>query len=87
MKTIKNLGQYFTKHITLQEKIYEFILNKPKIILEPSVGRGDLVKFVSNINPNIKFNCYEIDETIDFIIDSNHIVFGDFLKYKYKKKI
>ena len=82
----KQLGQFFTINISLQQKIYEFILNNPNIILEPSVGRGDLVKYVSNINPNIKFDCYEIDESIDFIIDSNHIVFGDFLTINIKKK-
>ena len=37
---IHSKGQYFTKHETLQKCVIEFILNKPKIILEPSIGRG-----------------------------------------------
>jgi len=86
MATIKQLGQYFTKDITLQAKVNEFIKNKPKTILEPSVGRGDLVKSVLNIFPKMKFDCYEIDETIDFMIDTECIVIGDFLKTKIKKK-
>jgi hypothetical protein len=45
----QKLGQYFTKNIILQEKVYEFILNDPEIILEPSVGRGDLVKFITMV--------------------------------------
>lgn len=32
------LGQYFTTHNNLKVKIYEFILNKPSIILEPCIG-------------------------------------------------
>ena len=32
-----NLGQYFTTNNELKEKVYEFILNKPSNILEPSI--------------------------------------------------
>ena len=85
MSTVKNLGQYFTKDISLQKKVLEFIKNNPKTILEPSVGRGDLVKYVSKYYPKIKFNCYEIDKSIDFIIDTDCIIFGDFLKTDIKK--
>jgi len=38
----KNLGQYFTSNIELKKKVFEFILNVPLTILEPSIGRGDL---------------------------------------------
>jgi len=86
MAIVKELGQYFTTDKTLQAKVNEFILNEPEIILEPSVGRGDLVKSVLNIFPKMKFDCYEIDETIDFIIDTECIVISDFLKTKIKKK-
>ena len=86
MSNVKKLGQYFTKDISLQRKISEFILNDPEIILEPSVGRGDLLGYFSKHCPKIKFDCYEIDETIDFIIDTECIVIGDFLKTKIKKK-
>ena len=46
------LGQYFTTDSTLKQKVVEFILNSPNVILEPSVGQGDLVKAVHHINPN-----------------------------------
>jgi uncharacterized C2H2 Zn-finger protein len=40
MPTLKikhNLGQYFTTHHELKEKVFEFILNKPSNILEPGI--------------------------------------------------
>ena len=77
---MKELGQYFTKNKILQKKVYELILNNPKLILEPSVGRGDLVKFILNKKKDIQFECYEIDNTIDFIINTDIINFNDFLK-------
>jgi adenine-specific DNA-methyltransferase len=81
-----NLGQYFTKSKLLKEKLYEFILNKPNVILEPSVGRGDLVEFISQKRQMVRFDCFEIDEKIDFIIPREAIVFGDFLKQDVKDK-
>ena len=43
-----NLGQYFTTHNKLKEKVYEFIINNPSNILEPSIGRGDLIVFIKD---------------------------------------
>jgi adenine-specific DNA-methyltransferase len=80
-------GQYFTKSKLLQEKVYSFILNKPNEILEPSVGRGDLVQYVNCRSSNIKFDMYEIDDKIkDFLVDKKEIKFGDFLVQKIDKK-
>lgn len=39
-------GQYFTANKILKRQVYKYILNKPKIILEPSVGQGNLIKYV-----------------------------------------
>lgn len=39
MTTNHDLGQYYTTHIELKEKVFEFILNSPSNILEPSIGR------------------------------------------------
>ena len=47
MKTKHNLGQYFTTHNELKEKVFEFILNNPCNILEPSMGQGDLITFIT----------------------------------------
>ena len=81
-KNIRERGQYFTTETTLQKKVYQFIKNKPNKILEPSVGRGDLVKYVKKLNKNIGFDCYEIDGNIRFIIDRKNIHIQDFLKSK-----
>ena len=79
-------GQYFTTSLILQDKVSEFILNSPDEVLEPSVGRGDLVNAVNKKHKNINFDCYEIDEKLDFVIPKNDIIFGDFLKQKNTKK-
>ena len=84
MEHKKEHGQYFTKNKDLQDKVYEFIKNKPRIILEPSCGAGHLV--VNFPNKKTKFDCYELDENIDFLIEKNDINFGDFLEQKIKKK-
>ena len=52
MTSKQRLGQYFTTHIELKEKVYEFILNNPTNILEPCIGRGDLVKYHLRKVPN-----------------------------------
>ena len=59
MSNQKHLGQYFTKNVDLQKKVYEFIYNNPETILEPSVGRGDLVKYITKFNSKIKFQCWK----------------------------
>ena len=78
---IHSKGQYFTKHESLQKCVIDFILNKPKIILEPSIGRGDLVNCVSD-KFNVEFDMYEIDENIELLdsIDKNKVIYGDFMK-------
>jgi adenine-specific DNA-methyltransferase len=84
MSNQKHLGQYFTKNVDLQKKVYEFIYNNPETILEPSVGRGDLVKYITKFNSKIKFQCYEIDKALDFIINTDCIIFENFLKVNIK---
>ena len=88
MEKISSLGQYFTTNNRLQEMVFKFIKNKPKRILEPSVGRGDLVNFIKKQNDKIKFDMYEIDNEIIPLesIDKKNINYNDFLKVKIKKK-
>ena len=87
MKTKHNLGQYFTTHNELKEKVFEFILNGPSNILEPSIGQGDLIKFITDKNPNITFDMYEIDTKIKLLdtIQKDNIIYGDFMKQKITK--
>lgn len=77
----KNLGQYFTTDITLKTVVFEFIKNNPTRILEPCIGQGDLVSFILEKSPTIAFDMYEIDSTINLLIDKADINYGDFLKY------
>jgi adenine-specific DNA-methyltransferase len=82
-----SLGQYFTTNNVLKQTVFEFILNNPDNILEPSIGRGDLVLFLKNKKPNINFDMYEIDTTIKILdgIDTKNIIYCDFMKQKIVK--
>jgi adenine-specific DNA-methyltransferase len=81
MTTNHDLGQYYTTHIELKEKLFEFILNSPSNILEPSIGRGDLITFITNKLPNITFDMYEIDNNIQLLdnIEKTNVIYGDFM--------
>jgi adenine-specific DNA-methyltransferase len=85
---MNNLGQYFTTNIELKEKIFEFILNNPSNILEPSIGRGDLIEYILSKIPNIIFDMYEIDKDIKLldIIIKNNVIYSDFLQEIITKK-
>lgn len=87
MITKNNLGQYYTTHNVLKEKVFEFILNSPYNILEPSIGQGDLIKFITDKIPHITFDMYEIDTTIKLLdkIEKDEIIYGDFLKQTITK--
>jgi adenine-specific DNA-methyltransferase len=81
-----NLGQYFTTNETLQQKVYEFIKNDPINILEPSMGRGDLIQYIQT-KKNIGFIGYEIDQKIELLhIINIKIIYGDFLKENINNK-
>ena len=87
-KNIKHkLGQYFTKNSQLKEKVFEFILNEPFNILEPSIGQGDLIVFITDKMPNITFDMYEIDTKIKLLdkIEKNKVIYGDFMKQTVAK--
>ena len=86
-KAKQNLGQYFTTNNELKEIVYKFILNNPTHILEPSIGQGDLVTFITNKLINVTFDMYEIDTKIKLLenIDKNNIIYGDFMNQKITK--
>lgn len=88
MTTKHNLGQYFTTNNELKEKIFEFILNNPSNILEPSIGQGDLITFIKDKIPSITFDMYEIDTKIKLLdkIQKNKVIYGDFMKQTITKK-
>lgn len=84
----KEIGQYFTTNVDLQKKIYEFIYNNPKIILEPSAGKGHLINYIYSQNKNIDFDLYEIDNNLKLFDNLSHykLNYADFLKVKINKK-
>jgi adenine-specific DNA-methyltransferase len=88
MDSKHKLGQFFTTNEELKEKIYEFILNSPDVILEPSIGRGDLVSFIQQKIPCVSFDTYEIDESITILSDicTDNIIYTNFITYPIKKK-
>lgn len=78
--TLKNLGQFFTTNPVLQQTLFDWIRNEPDTILEPSVGRGDIVKYIESKGLKVNWELYEIDTTIDFVINKERIHFGNFLE-------
>ena len=88
MKPKNILGQYFTTNIELQQKVFEFILNNPLNILEPSIGRGDLILYINDKNSNITFDMYEIDNSIILLdgINKDEVIYKDFILHDIHKK-
>jgi adenine-specific DNA-methyltransferase len=88
MKTNNNLGQYFTTHTELKEKLFSFILNTPSSILEPCIGQGDLVSFINEKNDRVEFDMYEIDTAIKLLdgIHKEDVIYGDFMTQNIEKK-
>jgi adenine-specific DNA-methyltransferase len=78
----KNLGQYFTTNDVLKEKMFTFILNNPKYILEPSIGHGNLIVYIKDKLPQITFDMYEIDPSLTLLdgLQIESVIYRDFLK-------
>jgi adenine-specific DNA-methyltransferase len=87
-KKKKSIGQYFTTNISLKNAVCEFIKNSPSIILEPCIGRGDLVSCVLDKFPTITIDMYEIDKTIELVenIDKTSVEYCDFLERELNSK-
>ena len=82
----KKKGQYFTTNLYLKECVFTLIKNNPRTILEPSMGQGDLVDYVSHKNNNYNFDLFEIDKTIIPLksINEKNIHYCDFLTCNIK---
>jgi adenine-specific DNA-methyltransferase len=87
MTTKHDLGQYFTTHTVLKQKVFEFILNSPTCILEPSIGQGDLIQYIADRIPGITFDMYEIDPAIPLLdgIRKDQVIYGDFMQQTIAK--
>ena len=87
MKTNDKLGQYFTIDDGLKNKVLEFVMNKPDVILEPSVGQGDLIQIIYNNNNKIQFDMYEFDIKIQMLDNiPKNVIYEDFIEADVKKK-
>ena len=86
--TKHDLGQYFTTNPILQEKVGNFILNDPDVILEPSIGQGDLVSCIQHKFHNVVFDMFEIDNSISLLetINIENVIYGDFMTQHIDKK-
>tara|TARA_A100001035_G_C27759636_1_gene490542 strand:+ start:242 stop:1396 length:1155 start_codon:yes stop_codon:yes gene_type:complete len=87
MNSKHELGQYFTTNPILQQRVFDFILNNPSNILEPSIGQGDLISFISKLLPNITFDMFEIDNNIKLLndIQKKNVIYGDFIQQPISK--
>ena len=65
----------------------EFILNDTSHILEPSIGRGDLIKAIKNKKSKVIFDMYEIDTKIKLLdeIEKEKVIYGDFMNQEITK--
>jgi len=77
------LGQFFTEDINLQNFIFDHVLNKGQLLLEPSFGHGHLLKKFKEFDENYPMDLFEIDNNLKPIIKLNEnqtVVYDDFLK-------
>jgi adenine-specific DNA-methyltransferase len=85
MTTISNekaFGQFFTTSEYLKSVVFYLIKTRPDVILEPSVGRGDLVEYVQSRLPQTTvFEMCEIDPLVKLLpqINCENVVYCDFL--------
>ena len=87
IKKTRKLGQYFTTNDSLKNKVLKLVMNNPDVILEPSVGQGDLIQIIYNNNNNIQFDMYEIDTKIKMLANiPKNVIYGDFIKQDINKK-
>ena len=85
---IHEKGQYFTSNSLLKQCVNKFVLNNPVRVLEPSVGRGDLIDSLSSEFDNIHFDMYEIDTNIEMLacVNTENLTYGDFLQQDIVRK-
>lgn len=74
------IGQYFTENEMLRTVVKSLIKNSPSLVLEPSCGKGHL------LFKEYKYDCYEIDETLEIDSGDNNLKLCDFLAEPISKK-
>ena len=84
-------GQFFTVSDELQQTVFKLVAHKGSRLLEPSFGKGHLLRPFLLENPNYPFHAYEIDDKLEPCIllgNDQYIRYEDFttatLQEKYK---
>jgi adenine-specific DNA-methyltransferase len=85
---IHDKGQYFTSNAFLKQCVRDLVLNNPDCVLEPSIGRGDLIDSLCSVFNEVHFDMYEIDLEIEMLscVNAEHLTYGDFLVQKIDRK-
>ncbi len=91
MMNKKFLGQFFTKDIIADFMAFLVCKNKPKTILEPALGTGNLLKFIHKYTKSKYIQAFEIDQTIVDKIPPNiknniHVECKDYLTSNLDQK-
>ena len=85
----KHLGQYFTTHEYLLQKVKEFTLNTTGTVLEPSCGAGHIVEYLIQTRDTRQFVCVELDTTIESLDvlsqQQVHLINNDFLQTAFEQ--
>lgn len=82
-------GQYFTTNDELRRRVFNLTRNRAHVILEPSVGQGDLVQYFKSRDCTAEFDMHEIDDSIvplPTVVTTNQIQYGDFLAANIDQK-
>lgn len=77
----KALGQYFTVSESLQTAVFDLVRHRGARLLEPSMGAGHLLLPFKRADPNYPMTCYELDQTIQQVVEFNDhqtLTYGDF---------
>ena len=81
---VKNtVAQYFTTSNDLQQIVFNAVLYKSSLLLEPSFGAGHLLKKFLEYDNSYPMICYELDSSIKPIVafgSSQSVIYGDFTK-------
>ena len=82
-KNAKNKGQFFTVSECLQQKVFDLVSYKNERLLEPSFGKGHLLKKFLESDPNYPVDCCELDQSLVPCVqfsDAQTCLYGDFLE-------
>ena len=79
---IHDKGQYFTSNPILKQCVCDFVLNNPERVLEPSVGRGDLVDSIQNTFGVLQFNMFVLPAILCSTGDSRMYYSSKILYYR-----